>query len=642
MTSGKQSKDWTDYLGTSEMPADEMTFTDGSNYGLDGFQFDTPEDEGVLQGARLPETSGLSGLPDGFVQAAAPDLDLNEVADDPDSGFNLREMLSAEEGGPLLSAGQQREASLADLDWLDPTQPQDPNRLPKDLVPDRPPLNSVPELEEAWGVDRRTDGVHLVPNKDLEAVRYEESLQGGPHSGLPGNKAAAALRRAVRLAHYGVPMQDIKRDLVAQLGHGARRLRKAVARLDSEWGLLGKVFVRANAFPGLRNGKWVKELKRVARTARYVVTDDEAVATKLSMQMVGEVPWGEAVAHYRPRLRAAGFRVASQGDPKEVLRKALLEGTQVKLPTPAPKPGGAVLAKVSDIPTDGGPVRSSEEQAIARKMKGALSRVAKWVKAGKLSQADASQLFERSKEAGMSPEVFLKNAAGLAAAPTEAAAYAGSGVQAHQVQGSSYGSPALGTEMQRVVEAADSGGVRAGEILGLLRWARMQMSEGVAGQELDALLAARFSQPLLTASTEMLGEARGAHEGLAGRLYVDAAAYASASGTSGCEKGSLRHRANALKHVLAMPRCATCASNSDGVCQKYNKKLADAAPVEDPKTFQKEALRLTDAPDSVQTAALFDPSEYQLDSDPLSTVELDPNLPAQTLSEVLFGEGPEL
>ena len=643
MSGSKQSKDWTDFLGTSEMPADEMTFTDGSNYGLDGFQFDTPENEGVLDAARLPEISGLSGLPDGFVQAAVPGLDINEVVDDPDSGFNLREMLSAEEGGPLLSEGQQKEASLADLDWLDPTQSQDPDRLPKDLVPDKPPLNSVPELEEAWGANRRTDGLHLVPNKDLEAVRYEESLQAGPHSELPGNKAAEAFRRAVRLAHYGVPMQDIKRDLVAQLGHGASRLRKAVAQLESEWGLLGKVFVRASAFPGLRNGKWAKELKRTARTARYVVTNDEAVAVKLSKEMVAEVPWKEALAYYRPRLKAAGFKVAAKGNSRVVLQRALVGGVRFQRPAPAPKPEGVVLAKAPDVPSSDKPIQSSEQQAVARKMKAALSRVARWVKAGKLSQVDAMRLFEQSKTGGVSPEGLLKTAADLATTAPEASTYEGTGTQVtRQAQDSNRNWLPLDTEMQRVVAAASSSGVRAGEVLGLLRWARMQMSEGLAGKELDALLGARFSQPLLAASAELLGEAREAHEGLAGRLYVDAAAYASSAGTSGCEKGALRHRANALKHILAMERCAACTSNSDGMCQKYNKRLADAAPVDNPKAFQKEALKLADAPDSAQTAALFDPSEYQLDSDPLSTVELDPDLPAQTLAEVLFGEGPEL
>jgi len=731
--------EWTDCLGTSELPDDDMTFTDGSNYGLDGFQFDSPEDAGVLDGARLPEVSGLSGLPDGFVQAAVPGLDLNELTDDPDNGIVLDDMLSHEEGGPLLTEDQMKEASLADLDWRDPTQPQDPARLPKNLVPSEPPLNSVPELEEAWGANRRTDGIHLLPNKDLEAVRYEESIKEqqreGPHTDLPGNKMSSevvkgAFLRAVRLAHYGTPIADIKRDLVAQLGHEAKRLRKHVAMLEGEVGLLGKVFVRASAFPGLKNGKWAKELKRVARTARYVVTDDEAVASKLSKEMVAEVPWGEALAHYAPRLKAAGFKVASSGDPKKVLQRSLLAGPQVEAPAPTVKPEGVVMAKTPEVVDDGKPIQSSEKQAAQRKMRAALSRVAGWVKNEKLSREDALRLHGHTKTGTVTPEGLLKAATDLMTASGEVPVYEGTGNQVSEaaqlarekvwasldeqqakleagqllrakdelnaavkagqltqkealkvmelaptagklraltaaaiqaagekrqpelevVLAADYeGTPQeaaplrfasvapLDSEMQRVMKAASDGGVKAGEILGMLRWARMQMSEGLAGKELDVLLAARFSRPLIKAAAELVTEARQAHEGLAGRLYVDAAAYASTSGTTGCEKGAMKHRANALKYVLSMERCATCTANVGGACQKYNKKLAEEAPVDNAKDFQKEALRLADAPDADQTAALFDTSEYQLNTDPLTTIELDPDLPAQTLSDVLFG-----
>lgn len=49
----------------SSLPADDFTMTDGYNYGLDGFQFDTDYGSGVVDGARLPEVQGLAGLPDG-------------------------------------------------------------------------------------------------------------------------------------------------------------------------------------------------------------------------------------------------------------------------------------------------------------------------------------------------------------------------------------------------------------------------------------------------------------------------------------------------------------------------------------------------------------------------------------------------
>ena len=45
-----------------------------------------------------------------------------------------------------------REAGLQDLSWLEMVE-QDPERLPKNTEMD----TAIPELEEAWGVERRTE-----------------------------------------------------------------------------------------------------------------------------------------------------------------------------------------------------------------------------------------------------------------------------------------------------------------------------------------------------------------------------------------------------------------------------------------------------------------------------------------------------
>jgi len=318
-----------------------------------------------------------------------------------------------------------------------------------------------------------------------------------------------------------------------------------------------------------------------------------------------------------------------------------------------------LLTATNEVPVyDGGGTQVSEDAMLARKqvwaaldeqqakvegvqLKKAKVELAKVVKAGQLTPKEARRLVQKAGDAG---QLRALTAAAIQAAPSQrepelevvlAADY--EGVQQDAAPQFHKASKPLDKQMQRLANAAREGGVRVGEIQGLLKWARIQMSEGLAGKDLDILLGTRFSTVLLGASSELLTEVRGAHEGLAGRLYVDAAAYASPKGSTGCEKGATRHRANNLKHVLAMSRCASCASNIEESCQKYGKKLVDEAPVENRKAFQKEALRLANAPDSVQTAAMFDTSEFQLDSDPLSTIELDPELPAQTLSNVLFG-----
>jgi hypothetical protein len=165
------------------------------------------------------------------------------------------------------------------------------------------------------------------------------------------------------------------------------------------------------------------------------------------------------------------------------------------------------------------------------------------------------------------------------------------------------------------------------------------MSEGAAGNDLDVLLATHFAQDYLKGAGEHLVQLRRKHEGLAGHVYVAAEAYATPTGTTGCDKGGLIHRGNEIKAVLQMDRCATCASNSGGGCQKYGKTLVASAPVKDPAKYQQETLRLANSDDSERTAAMFNnynQSEYDLQNDTLDTFDYD-NLPAhEDLGDVLF------
>lgn len=847
----KRNDDWTDHLGESGLPADEFTFTDGSNFGLDGYDFYTPPNEGVEQGARLPEAKGLSGLPDGIVEGSDEDDDgyfmeqaseggeglyLDGVFDDgavPDptdhEGTVLGSMLSEEEGALPMTPEQKQAAALVDLKWLDPTQEQDPDRLPKELLPDRPPLDSSPELEEAWGVDRRTDGVSLIPNTtDREVALYNESIKEGPESGLPPSKTAQEVKDAIlwamRQSHYGTDLMDIKRGLIRQLGEDARRTVKAMEIIESEHGLAGKVFVRANAFPGLKNGKWADKLKKIARTAHYVITDDETVGKKLGMAAVSEVPWGRALGYYREWLGLAGYKVASEGDPQTILREAFLAGPQEKEHAPTPKP---VVKQAEASPEEAAEqlskatkaksqtkVKGSEETAIDRRRKAALVKLAKWVKEDLLTQEEANQI----RMSGGTPAVMLKAAARIMQdRQTKQASYAGTGEGAEDAQskretakksvderqadvekreaeklqaylnrainaglltkdevgrilainksptelmklagaavkiGEQRREKKLATEeageytgagtvgkpdgnldrnargnivdnrkaelrkaalehlsklvkkgkiqkveaekirkacktpeqmyaaaeklmhdrqlaqkgeyegqhfeaagqsrpapktlddgTERIASLAKKSGQKVEEIRGLLNWSRRLMSEGTAGVELDQMLTARFSEPLLKAAAPLVKEAREIHEGLAGFLYVDAEAYATPSGDKGCKKGALKHRTNGLKFVLAMDRCASCTQkNADGYCAKYNKKLVDAPPVADVKAYQKRSIELSQAPDHEVTASLFDPNEFSLHSPLEDEVQLEEAASAEVLSDILFG-GTEL
>lgn len=813
--SGKQRADWGQFLAddASSLPADEFTFTTGVNGLLDGFDFDTPQGEGIEDGGRLPETKGLSGLPDGFIQIGEETLNLDELTGIADEdGLELEESVSGA-----------KEASLVDLDWLDPTQEQDPDRLPDNETT----LNSQAQLEEAWGTERRTDGLQLVPNKDLEIALHEESIKELQHSEVPVGRTASAedikdvVLRALRRAHFQHPMGKIKAEIVAALGRDAVQTKKAVERIEQEYGLLGNVFIRASAFPGMKNGQWVKEVRRSCRTAKYVITDDETVAAKLGMQMVADVPWGEALEQYQPMMKAAGYQ--PKGTPQQRLLGFFTKDATTPAPEASYKPvvtpvvatreeAQKALAAAVPAPV----VASPEKQVVEAKQKLALVQIAKWVKAGRLTLADAFQL----RDAGHTPAGMLKAAATLMAGPQSTSVYEGTGTdvladahvarqqvgasleqQASEVEaklikqakvelvravkaglltkdegqrilglnrtgtetrkivaraiqvagdmrkqalaqtqvaeyvgegahlaessqglrdrlGASdekkiadmeaalhkkvqldivravkagmltkdeakriaglrsaramqmefqasltspvaavpfsgvvltaapvqeYNTPAPTPELSGVLKAAKESGIKAGEFRALLKWARQKMSEGVAGQEMDLFLRGRFSAPLLRAASGLLNEVRATHEGLSGHLYVDAAAYASPDGVTGCEQGGLRHRANPLKYVLAMSRCASCTlKNADGVCQTYNKKLASKPPVKDVKAYQKKALEMADAPEEEKLASLFNPAEYDLRNDAATHLTLETTASTEMLDGFQFGEGIDL
>jgi hypothetical protein len=159
---------------------------------------------------------------------------------------------------------------------------------------------------------------------------------------------------------------------------------------------------------------------------------------------------------------------------------------------------------------------------------------------------------------------------------------------------------------------------RTKETESLLRWARQQMSEGFAGKELDQLVENRFAKSVVKAASTAFATLRKAHEGLSGHAYVDAAAYASPTGTTGCEKAASKHRANTIPTVLGMDRCGTCTKRSmnlDGniVCQVYNKPVVkSAAEVIDgsPREYALEMIRLANNHDFERDAELFSVNSY--------------------------------
>jgi hypothetical protein len=184
------------------------------------------------------------------------------------------------------------------------------------------------------------------------------------------------------------------------------------------------------------------------------------------------------------------------------------------------------------------------------------------------------------------------------------------------------------------------------EVRRLLRWAKQKLTEGTAGQLFDTLLGHRFAQEIKDAAKSALADLRQAHEGLSGFVYVDASAYATPNGVQGCEKGAMKHRANAIPTVLAISACDTCVfkqakADGTGVCQVYNKRLVSSVPVEHPKEYQREQIRLANGGDAERVASLFAPqytNDFQLGKDSeLDNLVVSDTPEIEKLGEVLFG-----
>jgi hypothetical protein len=282
----------------SQIPKDLLVPTLGSNYGMDGFE-DMEYGMGVLEGVLNPEYHKPPALPTGLNKGA--DMDLSAVMAD--------------------------ESGLADLSWLADAV-QDPERLPVSPVD-----LSIPELEEAWGVDRRTNGVQVFA--ELDGARYKASLNDeAPRLTRTSAELESIVVRAMHRSALGQSLKEILIEAAAKAGADSHRIAKAMRMIHDEHGLAGNVFIRAAAFPGIAKGKWSSESRRATKGARYVVVSERDFGstriqagncTLTGKKAVLTIPWDEALQHYRPLLRVSG-RNPEGATAKNALRSAFLKG----------------------------------------------------------------------------------------------------------------------------------------------------------------------------------------------------------------------------------------------------------------------------------------------------------------------------
>jgi hypothetical protein len=433
-----------DVLGEAHLPGE--LFPDlGDNYGLDGFP-DMEYGGAVLD--QLFDESELSGVPDGVTGRDPGKMSDNEFFEDGTSQMDPEPDLVpgdkpdaawfAEEGdgqdGMQLDEAM-KEAGLNDLDWLELNE-QDPDRLPETPT-------SIPELEEAWGVDRRTDGFELQGNtQDLEEVRYREAVANprAPSYRLSTEELGRVVRKAMRRSAMGHPLKEILVEAAKALGDEAHRVRQAMELVKNDHGLAGNVFIRAAAYPGLHQGKdWSQHLRR-AKSARYILVDAKTLkgssfiqggrCTVTKKQAVLEVPWDDAFQHYKPVLTGSGYKVAN-GDPRRCLQAAFRSS-----PEPLARPSSQLphhVAPADRVSTEEAkrrfaaeprPERQVIDKAAARaaeERKAAWVRVNTWVEAGLVPLDEAMSVVNT----GVDGPTLLHRVAALVVRSKGASAFSG-------------------------------------------------------------------------------------------------------------------------------------------------------------------------------------------------------------------------
>jgi len=708
------------------------------NYGL-----------GVLEHRHLVDSGEqMSGLPDGLQKES--DLLLGDLSD----------FMGEEQHSDMLFIDVEPDAEI--------------QALPEFQEP-------VAELESAW--EKMEDvGVYADFQKELIAPVQSVSPE------ISEELLEETLYKAARAYANELSQNEIDRLVKSSLEEMTYRLQDELEWLKSQRGLNGKVYVLASAYPNLHNGQWKDEVRKLARTARYLIVDTDTVMGRklasqdrfMGMQVVEEINWKEAYAHYAPKLKALGCRLASEGSYEQRIQQGFLN---------IPKKQANLGTRPQDFrPTDHITLKEAREQfertdKAERKVyarnereqkmlfKQAAKKAVQSYRAGLISKSELKEIVSTRDHnkvlAALSEKKRLTASSGDYELPamtehrtnisrereyqrvadevakrkaqredalsnhsfSETSEYQGVQQTAHYTnysQGSSVdkaqeriqqrqakkhqeqveqkvqkiasaitrglrgeslqkmikssfnredlriASPMLNPILKETNALAQPQVKKAREYQGTIehqhqasvrndhqkkisqqertfqkvaRWTRQQMTEGTAGSVLTGLLKTKFAPSFLKQAQQVIDQVRAAHEGLSGFAYVDAEAYASPTGSKGCDEGALKHRANQLKFVLAMDRCQSCSfanrlADGTPICQKYNKKLASEIPVENPSEYQAEMLRMADASDAEQTASLFGTTytnDFGLQNSSLDGFGFNETASVEQLSGLFFG-----
>lgn len=688
-------------MSKSNLPNGGYTLTHGSNYMLDGFQFDTEYNGGVKEKARLPEAKGLAALPQGMIPpdgASASDIPDGVEAD---LHLDLSDM--------TRSAAQ--DIPVVDHSWL--AQEPEPNlsgmRSLEDVLDQfsrgetgNPEANKLKVLQEAWG-EESTNGLKIIPNNQREHAPYVNPYHEH-QSQLPADEYRKEREKVLRELSYGGSLTK-PLDLYKNA--------------SSEYGLLGKVYIKEAHFPHLFSGKWDEVIRKRCASAMYIIPKKKGCAFDrfLGMEVVDSpknIPWGRVAAQVLPKLEACGVIIPSEGSAKERVRKAYISLIEGDNSTPAPAESWfPIQMDASEGITLGDAKRSleasevveetiiSQEEIQRDKKARRLERIAQeLIRGGFLSEEQVEDVAQDNSKNIQSRIARLYD---LAARPVENQSYQGEQtahimnkrenlptgkvdskkvaagkkiaedldryvrqgiiqvddleaikglskrarwealynltLKGAQAKVSSYKGQVFEAHTQKTASLPDKS---AHEVQGdkIGTWLRQKMTEGSLGDELDGLLSLRYDAPVREAHSERIASLREAHEGVSGHAYVDAESYLT-QGMEGCDKGALIHRANQIPTLMKTARCGSCVFNQGGVCQKYNKPIVASAQEVIPnlEEYRAENIRLANGTDADRTAALF-VNNYDPTEFGLAqeaNISLKDTPSNEQLGEVLFG-----
>jgi hypothetical protein len=309
-------------MSKSKLPNGGYTLTQGSNYMMDGFHFDTEYGGGPLEKARLPEAKGLSALPSGMIPTDS------EGHSDLPSGLSMDYDLNIDE----VTKEASQDISIIDHSWLatEPEPDLSGQRTMEEVYEalasgksTSPEGSALHTLQESWG-SSSTTGLDIIPNENRNHAKYQNTYSD-QQSELPGDGYREKMEMKQRKLAYGHTLHEVLEDLEGKEILGFQK------KLATDYGLHGRVYIKESAFPGLFNGRWNEVINKRCATAMYIIpkNPDCAFDRFLGMEVVHEVPWKKAASALLPKLESYGVKISSEGTAKEVLQRAftdLMEG----------------------------------------------------------------------------------------------------------------------------------------------------------------------------------------------------------------------------------------------------------------------------------------------------------------------------